>query len=121
PISADAVHVPTDDVHLVRVLRTNFHTNHFLSLARRSRLQVDRADRWVGLRERVVGAAALAHVAEDAASARTVAWGAAPVRRSDRGPSASAASTCRWCRRVLVSNPLDILASVLFELRLDPV
>ena len=70
---ADAVHVPADDVHLVRVLRADFHANHFLALARRGRLHVDRADRRVGLSERVVVHAALAHVAEDAASARAVA------------------------------------------------
>src|SRR4029078_2995001 len=65
---------------------------------------------------------AFAHVAEDAASAWTVARSAAAVWRRDR--RASAPATAPGSRRrsiVLLGYPLDILASVLFELRLDPV
>src|SRR6185436_5984540 len=102
---ADAVHVPADDVHLVRVLRANLQTNHFLALARRGRLHVDRADRRIGLRERVVVPTALAHVTEDAASARAVAWSATTVWRGDRRTSAPGTGGTRR-RIVLVRDAL---------------
>jgi hypothetical protein len=77
----------------------------------------------VGLQQRIIVHSALAHVAEDAASPRAVARSAAPVWRSDRGAPAPAAGTSLACRRrsVLVRDALDVLASVRFELRLDPV
>src|SRR5206468_11777009 len=86
-----SVHVDADDVLLVRLLRPVLLADLFLALSRRARLHVARADGRIGLRQRIVVPAALAHVAEDATAARPVPGATTAVRRGHTAPAGTAA------------------------------
>src|SRR6185503_20894852 len=102
------VHVRPDDVHLVGMPGANLGAVHFLALAGRRRLGIQRAELRVGLAQRVgVDAGRRAQAADfpAAGSARRVAWSPWLGLRG----------------RELIRDPRHVAAAVAPQLLLDPI
>ena len=106
-----AIHVTADDVHLVRMRRTDLRAVHLLPLAIGRRLRIERAQRQVLLVERVRVDARADAIASNPSTA---------LRRIARRPLPPSSGWPRR-RRVLVRDALGVRAAVALELRLDPI
>ena len=120
-----AIHVGTDDVHLLRMGRSDFGAIDLLARAVRRRLAVELAEHLVRLRHRVVVHARAAAIAEDRASTRprAVAADAASRGRAVRRVELPCRPTPPRARRRIedVVYARGARAANGFELRLDPV
>jgi hypothetical protein len=116
---SEAVHVPGDDVHLVRARRADLRAEDLLARSGGRGLHVERPHLLVGLPVRIVVDAG--RPAE--ALRRDAASSAAPLG----GPRGRGAGSWRARRRrarlrgVLVRDPFGVRAAIALELRLDPV